>query len=62
MGQPTCHTHPHLVQPDCLTWGMTQMEYKDRRDRLVSKLVGEAVNMHNTHIVRLFETFVLLFK
>ncbi|XP_026728786.1 xaa-Pro aminopeptidase 3 [Trichoplusia ni] len=51
MGQPTCHTHPHLVQPDCLTWGMTQLEYKDRRDRLVSKLVGEAVNMHNTHII-----------
>lgn len=51
MGQPTCHTHPHLISPDHLTSGVTQAEYKDRRDIFVHKLVAEIQNEHKTHIV-----------
>ncbi|KAI8429372.1 hypothetical protein MSG28_000017 [Choristoneura fumiferana] len=28
MGQPTCHTHPHMIPPDFLTCGITQMDIK----------------------------------
>lgn len=51
LGQPTCHTHPHMISQGHLTCGITQMEYKDRRDTLVSKLVAEVNNVHQTHIV-----------
>ncbi|XP_022825118.1 probable Xaa-Pro aminopeptidase 3 isoform X1 [Spodoptera litura] len=50
-GQPTYHTHPHLIKEEHLTWGVTQAEYKKRRETLVAKLVAESENMHNTHIV-----------
>ncbi|KAH9629610.1 hypothetical protein HF086_002546 [Spodoptera exigua] len=53
-GQPTCHTHPHLIKEEHLTWGITQAEYKKRRETLVQKLVAESENMHNTHISILF--------
>ncbi|CAK1548077.1 unnamed protein product [Leptosia nina] len=50
LGQPTCHTHPHLISTGYLTCGITQMEYKERRETLVSKLV-EAENVHKTHVI-----------
>lgn len=51
LGQPTCHTHPHLIPEDHLTHGIMQAEYKERRERLVSKLAKEMENVHTTHIV-----------
>ncbi|KAL0850558.1 hypothetical protein ABMA28_012333 [Loxostege sticticalis] len=50
-GQATCHTHPHLIQPGHLTCGITQMEYKERRETLVNKLVSEMENIHKSHII-----------
>lgn len=50
-GQPTCHTHPHMVPSDHLTCGITQLEYKERRDTLVSKLAAEIDNKNKTHII-----------
>ncbi|XP_022125931.2 xaa-Pro aminopeptidase 3 [Pieris rapae] len=49
-GQPTCHTHPHLISHGNLTCGVTQLEYKERRETLVSKL-AEAENLHKTHVI-----------
>ncbi|CAH2068220.1 unnamed protein product, partial [Iphiclides podalirius] len=51
LGQPTCHTHPHMISQGHLTCGITQMEYKERRDTLVSKLIAEVDNVHQTHII-----------
>ncbi|KAG6460790.1 hypothetical protein O3G_MSEX012217 [Manduca sexta] len=51
LGQATCHTHPHLIQQDHLTCGITQMEYRERRETLVSRLVAEVENMHKSHII-----------
>ncbi|XP_073960588.1 xaa-Pro aminopeptidase 3-like [Choristoneura fumiferana] len=51
MGQPTCHTHPHMIPPDFLTCGITQMEYKERREILVQKLLLEVNNVHKSHII-----------
>ncbi|XP_004928657.1 xaa-Pro aminopeptidase 3 [Bombyx mori] len=50
-GQATCHTHPHLIQQGHLTCGITQKEYAERRETLISRLVSEAPNVHKTHIV-----------
>ncbi|XP_047526188.1 xaa-Pro aminopeptidase 3-like [Pieris napi] len=50
LGQPTCHTHPHLISHGYLTCGVTQLEYKERRETLVSKL-AEAENLHKTHVI-----------
>ncbi|XP_013185348.2 xaa-Pro aminopeptidase 3 [Amyelois transitella] len=50
-GQPTCHTHPHLIRPEQLTCGVTQMEYRERREMLVNKLVAEVGNEHKTHVI-----------
>ncbi|XP_053602058.1 xaa-Pro aminopeptidase 3-like [Plodia interpunctella] len=50
-GQPTCHTHPHLIRPEQLTCGITQAEYRERREMLVNKLVAEVGNEHKTHII-----------
>ena len=57
LGQPTHHTHPHLISQEHLTCGVTQAEYKERRERLVNKLLEEVVNIHTTHIV----SFLFLF-
>lgn len=54
MGQPTCHTHPHLVPAGQLTCGVSQAEYVDRRDTLVRKLQMEILNEHHNHVVSLF--------
>ncbi|XP_063373388.1 xaa-Pro aminopeptidase 3-like [Cydia amplana] len=51
MGQPTFHTHPHLIEPDFLTCGITQMEYRERRETLVQKLAAEVQNEHQSHII-----------
>ncbi|CAG5035273.1 unnamed protein product [Parnassius apollo] len=51
LGQPTCHTHPHMISQGHLTCGITQMEYKERRDTLVSKLIAEVDNIYKTHII-----------
>ncbi|XP_061383013.1 xaa-Pro aminopeptidase 3-like [Danaus plexippus] len=51
LGQPTCHTHPHLISDGHLTCGITQQEYKDRRDTLVEKLVSSKENEHRSHII-----------
>ncbi|CAH2989792.1 unnamed protein product [Chilo suppressalis] len=51
LGQATCHTHPHLIQPGYLTCGITQMEYRERRETLVNKLVSEMENTHQSHII-----------
>lgn len=51
LGQPTCHTHPHLIQQDYLTCGITLTEYKERRETLVRKLASEVNNVHKTHII-----------
>lgn len=51
LGQPTCHTHPHMVEKDNLTCGITQAEFRERRETLVRKLAAEVENMHKTHIV-----------
>ncbi|XP_026764262.2 xaa-Pro aminopeptidase 3-like [Galleria mellonella] len=51
VGQATCHTHPHLIPPGQLTCGITQMEYRERRDALVTKLMAEVQNAHKTHII-----------
>ncbi|XP_047028903.1 xaa-Pro aminopeptidase 3-like isoform X1 [Helicoverpa zea] len=50
-GQPTCHTHPHLISEEHLTCGISQAEYKERRETLVKKLAGEAENIHKSHII-----------
>lgn len=51
MGQPTCHTHPHLVPAGQLTCGVPQAEYVDRRDTFVRKLQMEVENDHVNHVV-----------
>lgn len=51
LGQPTCHTHPHMIPMDNLTCGITQAEFRERRETLVRKLAAEEENMHKTHIV-----------
>ncbi|KAL4721133.1 hypothetical protein ACJJTC_009413 [Scirpophaga incertulas] len=51
LGQATCHTHPHLIQPGHLTCGITQLEYKERRETLVNKLISEVENIHKSHII-----------
>ncbi|XP_068628724.1 xaa-Pro aminopeptidase 3-like [Battus philenor] len=51
VGQPTCHTHPHMISPGHLTCGITQMEYKERRDTLVNKLLSEVDNAHKSHVI-----------
>ncbi|XP_038209094.1 xaa-Pro aminopeptidase 3-like [Zerene cesonia] len=51
VGQPTFHTHPHLIPHGHLTCGITQMEYKERREALVSKLISEVDNVHRSHVI-----------
>ncbi|VVC92438.1 unnamed protein product [Leptidea sinapis] len=51
LGQPTCHTHPHLIQQGQLTCGITQQEYKERRETFVRKLLAEVENVHKTHLI-----------
>ncbi|XP_013144455.1 PREDICTED: probable Xaa-Pro aminopeptidase 3 isoform X2 [Papilio polytes] len=51
LGQPTYHTHPHMIAKGHLTCGITQMEYKERRDTLVNKLIAEVDNVHKSHII-----------
>ncbi|XP_049885679.1 xaa-Pro aminopeptidase 3-like [Pectinophora gossypiella] len=51
MGQPTCYTHPHMVQEGYLTCGITQAEYVDRRDMLVTKLTQEIENENTNHLI-----------
>ncbi|XP_026501213.2 xaa-Pro aminopeptidase 3-like [Vanessa tameamea] len=51
VGQPTCYTHPHMISEGYLTCGITQQEYKERRDTLVSKLVAETEHAHKSHVI-----------
>ncbi|XP_072935303.1 xaa-Pro aminopeptidase 3 [Epargyreus clarus] len=51
VGQPTYHTHPHMIPHGHLTCGITQAEYKERRDTFVGKLVSEINNVHKNHII-----------
>ncbi|XP_045761672.1 xaa-Pro aminopeptidase 3-like isoform X2 [Maniola jurtina] len=51
LGQPTCHTHPHMIPNGQLTCGITQQEYKERRDNLVAKLLEESQHIHKSHII-----------
>ncbi|XP_014359819.2 xaa-Pro aminopeptidase 3 [Papilio machaon] len=51
VGQPTYHTHPHMIPKGHLTCGITQMEYKERRDTLVNKLIAEVDNIHKNHVI-----------
>ncbi|XP_023948956.2 xaa-Pro aminopeptidase 3 [Bicyclus anynana] len=51
LGQPTYHTHPHLIPNGQLTCGITQQEYKERRDNLVAKLLEEPEHIHKTQII-----------
>ncbi|KAJ8734312.1 hypothetical protein PYW07_014863 [Mythimna separata] len=51
LGQPTYHTHRHMItDQDHLTCGITQAEYKERRERFVSKLTEE-LNVNAAHII-----------
>ncbi|KAJ8734511.1 hypothetical protein PYW08_013761 [Mythimna loreyi] len=51
LGQPTYHTHRHIIRSeDYLTCGITQAEYKERRERFVSKLTEE-LNVNASHII-----------
>ncbi|XP_063847008.1 LOW QUALITY PROTEIN: xaa-Pro aminopeptidase 3-like [Scylla paramamosain] len=49
-GQPLPHTHPHLLQPGQVTFGITREEYSERRHRLMERL-GEREGHH--HVVLL---------
>lgn len=51
VGQPTCYTHPHMIAEGHLTCGITQQEYKERRDTLVNKLNAEPDHAHKFHVV-----------
>ncbi|XP_026323865.1 xaa-Pro aminopeptidase 3-like [Hyposmocoma kahamanoa] len=51
MGQPTCHTHPHLIPAGQLTCGVSQAEYVNRRDFFVRKLQMEMENEHLNHVI-----------
>ncbi|XP_045453239.1 xaa-Pro aminopeptidase 3-like [Melitaea cinxia] len=51
VGQPTCYTHPHMIAEGHLTCGITQQEYKERRDTLVNKLNAEPDHAHKSHVV-----------
>ncbi|KAG7303871.1 hypothetical protein JYU34_010773 [Plutella xylostella] len=51
LGQPTCHTHPHMIGPGQLTCGITQAEYRERRETLVAKLLAESQDAHKNHII-----------
>ncbi|XP_020627391.1 probable Xaa-Pro aminopeptidase 3 isoform X2 [Orbicella faveolata] len=52
IGQPTPDSHPHLMEEDEITPGITKKEYRDRRQRLLSLLAkthfGES---HDKHLV-----------
>ncbi|KAK7076896.1 Xaa-Pro aminopeptidase 3 [Halocaridina rubra] len=37
-GQPTSYTHPHLVQPGEITFGINREEYSERRHKLMERL------------------------
>ncbi|KAI5631650.1 metallopeptidase family m24 domain-containing protein [Phthorimaea operculella] len=50
MGQPTCYTHPHMVEEGYLTCCIKQEEYVDRRDTLMTKLSQEC-DQNANHIV-----------
>ncbi|KAJ2946683.1 hypothetical protein O0L34_g12744 [Tuta absoluta] len=50
MGQPTCYTHPHMVEEGYLTCCVKQEEYIDRRDTLMTKL-SQDVNQNASHII-----------
>ncbi|KAI8918042.1 peptidase M24, structural domain-containing protein [Entophlyctis helioformis] len=43
LGQPTGHSHPHLLKPDELTIGIRASEYAARRQRLADKIGIDAV-------------------
>ncbi|XP_017042019.1 xaa-Pro aminopeptidase 3 [Drosophila ficusphila] len=38
LGQPTCVSHPHLIQPDELVPGVEQNEFKERRSQLMQNI------------------------
>ncbi|CAH3025515.1 unnamed protein product [Porites evermanni] len=52
IGQPTPDSHPHLMEEDEITPGISKKEYRDRRHRLLSLLAkthfGET---HDKHVV-----------
>ncbi|KAG7170060.1 Xaa-Pro aminopeptidase 3-like [Homarus americanus] len=45
-GQPTPHTHPHLVQPGEVTYGISRGEYSERRHKLMESLGKEEGKHH----------------
>uniref|UniRef100_A0A2A4K4X0 Aminopeptidase P N-terminal domain-containing protein n=1 Tax=Heliothis virescens TaxID=7102 RepID=A0A2A4K4X0_HELVI len=51
LGQPTCYTHPHLISEEHLTCGITQAEFRERRETLIRNLAGETENAHRSHII-----------
>ncbi|XP_046845314.1 xaa-Pro aminopeptidase 3-like [Xenia sp. Carnegie-2017] len=55
LGQPTALTHPHLMQPNEITPGITLNEYKERRKNLVKV-------MKNTHFGKSHDKHLLIFS
>ncbi|XP_042892301.1 xaa-Pro aminopeptidase 3-like [Penaeus japonicus] len=49
-GQPLPHTHPHLVQPGEITFGITRGEYAERRHKLMERL-GQREGKHHVVIL-----------
>ncbi|CAB3980833.1 probable Xaa-Pro aminopeptidase 3 isoform X1 [Paramuricea clavata] len=55
LGQPTGLTHPHLMQENEITPGISSNEYAQRRDNLIKVL-------RNTHYGKLHEKHILIFS
>ena len=53
-GQPTNLTHPHLVQSGELLPGIKLSEFKERRDKLVGRILSDEYvnkNLGNSHVI-----------
>lgn len=49
-GQPTPHSHPHLVQPGEVTFGISREEFSERRHKLMESL-GKKEGKHHVVIL-----------
>jgi len=51
-GQPVSMTHPHLIDDGQLTPGITAYEYKNRREKLVSRIIDtQFFKKDNDHVI-----------
>ena len=51
LGQPTPHTHRHLLQPGEITPGITAEEYKNRRHQLMTNIKQSINGKSSNHVV-----------